>query len=354
MADIEDVAREAQVSPATVSRVINGRPIVAAATRKRVLAAIARLNYRPNSLGRSLATQRTATLGLVISDITNPYFPEIVRAVEQTAASYEMSVLLYDTAENSDREEQAVRLLAARKVDGVVICASRLSRRSIATLAGDRLPIVLINRWLTSGVMGVVDVDQEAGVRNAVQHLVHLGHRQIAYIGGPSSSQVQQRRLTTFLVMCTELGITPLAQHIVEADPTINGGKDAAYRLIKPATSAGGHTPHPTAILAYNDLIAVGTLIAAQELGVAVPQRLSVIGHDDIPLAGMLHPALTTVQQPARELGTEAVHMLCTHLQRRSTMQEAPRFIRLAPALIVRASTAEAPACAFVGDPQCP
>src|SRR5581483_10182001 len=99
MADIEDVAREAQVSPATVSRVINGRPIVAAATRKRVLAAIARLNYRPNSLGRSLATQRTATLGLVISDITNPYYPEIVRAVEQTAASYEMSVLLYDTAE---------------------------------------------------------------------------------------------------------------------------------------------------------------------------------------------------------------------------------------------------------------
>jgi len=334
---IEDVAVAAHVSTATVSRVMNNRLVVAEETRERVLAAIERLRFRPSSLGRNLATRRTGTIGLVIADITNPFYPEVVRGVEQAASSYDMSLLLYDTAEDSEREAQALRLLGERHVDGVIICASRLSEERLTMLARVDTPLVFINRRPTVPSIGTVDVDQEVGVRAAVAHLSALGHRRIAYIGGPEQSQVQQRRLGAFTGACAERGIAVPASSIVAASPTILGGKDAARQLLH------GDTTRPTAILAYNDLIAIGVIMAAREDGIAVPGELSIVGHDDIPLAGVLQPPLTTVRQPMRELGARAVELLYARLQPGAAPSPAPALIRLTPTLMARASTGPAP-----------
>lgn len=333
---IDDVAAAAGVSTATVSRVMNNRPIVAEETRQRVLDAVARLNFRPSSLGRNLATRRTGTLGLVIADITNPFYPEIVRAVEQTAAAHGLSVLLYDTAEDSKREAQALRLLSQQHVDGIIICASRLPEERIEALARGATPLVLINRAPAARSIGSVDVDQEAGVREAVRHLAALGHRRIAYIGGPAASQVQQRRLTAFHAICTELGIAARDRSILMATPTVAGGTEAARQLL----TGSRRKARPTAILAYNDLVAIGAITAAQDASIAVPDALSVVGHDDIPLAALLRPALTTVRQPMHALGEQAVQMLATHLHARPAPVHEPIVTRLAPTLIVRDSTA--------------
>jgi len=334
---IDDVAAAAHVSTATVSRVMNNRPVVAAETRERVLAAIERLRFRPSSLGRNLATRRTGAIGLVIADITNPFYPEVVRGVEQTAASYGTSVLLYDTAEDSEREAQALRLLGERHVDGMIICASRLPPERIALIARPAVPLVLINRQLTPPSLGTVDVDQEAGVRAAMAHLIALGHRRIAYLGGPPASQVQQRRLAAFRAACADAGLPPAGVIGVTATPTIVGGKDAARALLR-----GRPGRRPTAVLAYNDLMAIGILMAAHEASVTVPDHLSIVGHDDIPMAAALHPALTTVRQPMRELGVRAVRLLYGDHGERTAhdAQDAPTLIRLQPQLVARASTA--------------
>lgn len=339
MVTIHDVAAAAQVSPSTVSRVMNNRPVVAEATRRRVLAAIDALHFRPSALGRNLATRRTGLLGLVVADITNPFYPEVVRGVEQAAAAHDMSVLLYDTAEDSNREAQALRLLGEQHVDGIIICASRLPEDRIVALAHSDTPLALINRSATAVAAATVDIDQEAGVRDALDHLVALGHRRIAYIGGPAASQDEQRRLTAFRAALMARAIAVPDSYILTASPTIAGGKEAAHRLLTDHDRSAGRVPaRPTAVLAYNDQVAMGVITAARQRGVDVPGELSVVGRDDIPLAEMIHPALTTVRQPMRTLGEQAVHLLFAHIQKRAG--PAPSALQLTPTLVVRASTA--------------
>lgn len=341
---IEDVARSAGVSPATVSRVLNDRPIVRAETRQRVLTAIAQLQFQPNSLGRSLATSRTGALGLVVTDITNPFHPQIVRGVELAATAARMSVLLYDTAEDEEREVQALRLLSERQVDGLVICSSRLPRERIATLARAGKPLVLINRLPIPGCVGTVETDQEEGIRQAVLHLVGLGHRRIAYVGGPAASEAQQRRLGAFRTICGELGLALPEEDMFSAPASIEGGREYGHLLLERTRPADDSAlAPPTAIVAYDDTVAVGVLLAARDLGLQVPGQLSIVGYDDVPLAAVVSPALTTIQQPMHELGERAVRMLHSFLQARRTQRKPPVdpiLVRLEPHLIVRASTA--------------
>ncbi|BCL83237.1 LacI family transcriptional regulator [Ktedonobacteria bacterium brp13] len=340
-ATIDDVARMAGVSPATVSRVLNKRQIVTETTRQRVLEAIAQLNYQPNSLGRNLATRRTRTFGLVIADITNPFSAEVVRGVEGVLYDQGMSLLLYDTMENSEREAQALTLLGEGQIDGLIMCSPLLSQQKLISLIRPGLPLVFINYLPIPASVGTVEIDQEAGVRAAMQHLVDLGHRQIAYIGGITDSQVYQRRLAAYRTACEEAGIEVPDHAILLATPTIQGGWQAVHQLLQDTSSTPSR--RPTALLAHNDLIAMGALIAAQEAGVVVPGQLSIIGYDNIPYSGLIHPALTTVQQPARMLGEQAVSLMITYLQKHTLPQGMPALVRLTPTLIVRASTATAP-----------
>lgn len=340
-ATIDDVARMAGVSPATVSRVMNNRQIVTSTTQQRVLEAIAQLNYQPNSLGRNLATRQTKTFGLVIADITNPFYAEVVRGVEEMALLHGMSMFLYDTMEDSEREMQALRLLGERQIDGLILCSSLLTQQKLTSLIRSGLPLVFINRLPIPSSIGTVEIDQEAGIRAAMQHLVDLGHRRIAFIGGLTTSQVYQRRLVAYQTACEEADIEILENTILPALPTIEGGREATHQFLQ-ATSLVSSS-RPTALLAYNDLVAMGALIAAQEAGVAVPEQLSLIGYDNILFSALLHPALTTVQQPARMLGEQAASLLITHLQKHTLPQAMPMLVRLTPTLFVRSSTAAAP-----------
>ena len=328
---LDDVALAAGVSTATVSRVINNFPRVASETRQRVLDAIERLHYTPNFAGRMLATQRTHTVGLIITDITNPFYPAVVRGVEAAALSLGFSVLLYDTAENKQREAQALQLLRERQVDGLVICSSRLGKSRLAQLAHGKTPIVFVNSQPAPSTVGSVETDHEVGMRAAVEHLVQLGHRHIAYLGGPPASQVQQRRLKAFWEAATSLDM-----ETVEASrqPTVEGGEAGTQDLL----SASDPDARFTALITYNDLMAAGALLAARASGLRVPDDLSLIGHDDIPMSALLSPALTTVRQPMQELGARAVAMLVAHLQ--STVAANPTVLSLHPELVVRASTA--------------
>lgn len=327
---LDDVALAAGVSTATVSRVINHLPRVADATRQRVLDAIERLHYTPNFAGRMLATQRAHTLGLIITDITNPFYPAVVRGVEAAAQDLGFSVLLYDTAENKQREAQALQLLRERQVDGLVVCSSRLGTSRLAQVAHEKMPIVFINSQPAPTTIGSVETDHEAGMRAAVEHLVHLGHRRIAYLGGPRASQVQQRRLKAFHDAAEALGVWTLEG---SQQPTIGGGESGTHELLCKLDP----NVRPTALITYNDLMAAGALLASRACGLRVPDDLSLIGHDDIPMAALLSPALTTVRQPMQELGSRAVAMLTEHLQRAVTAH--PTILSLRPQLIVRAST---------------
>ena len=328
---LEDVALAAGVSTATVSRVINNLPRVADTTRQRVLDTIERLHYTPNFAGRMLATQRTHTLGLIITDITNPFYPAVVRGVEAAAQNHGFSVLLYDTAENKQREAQALQLLRERQVDGLVICSSRLGTSRLAQVAHGKMPIVFINSQPAPTTVGSVETDHEAGMRAAVEHLVQQGHRRIAYLGGPRASQVQQRRLKAFRDAAGALGVRMLEGN---QQPTIAGGEAGTRELL----CTFDPNLRSTALITYNDLMAAGALLASHACGMRVPEDLSLIGHDDIPMAALLSPALTTVRQPMQELGSRAVALLAEHLQ--STSGVNPTILSLRPQLIVRASTA--------------
>lgn len=330
---LDDVARAAGVSTATVSRVINNFPRVAPKTRERVREIIERLEYTPNFAGRSLATRRTRTIGLIIADITNPFYPEIVRGVEEAALRRDLNVLLYDTAEDTSREAQALQLLTERQVEGVVICASRLSETLLERFERGQTPIVFINRYPSSRASAMT-TDHEQGVALAVEHLAALGHRRVGYLGGPTTSQVQQRRTAAFVERCEALG---LHTWIDNDAPTVQGGLDGTLRALQgqPAQQ------RPTGLLVYNDLMAVGTMLAASAAGLSVPADLSVIGHDDIPMAALLTPALTTVRQSAHQLGEGAVELLADRIQGASRGRALPaETITLAPELMVRASTA--------------
>jgi DNA-binding LacI/PurR family transcriptional regulator len=298
-----------------------------------VLDAIEQLHYTPNFAGRMLATQRTHTVGLIITDITNPFYPAVVRGVEAAALNLGFSVLLYDTAEDKQREAQALQLLRERQVDGLVICSSRLSKPRLAQLAHGKTPIVFVNSQPAPATVGSVETDHEAGMRAAVEHLVQLGHRRIAYLGGPPGSQVQQRRLKAFRDASRDLGVR---MQEGSQEPTVEGGAAGTRELLAKYDAER----RATALITYNDLMASGALLAARAAGLRVPADLSLIGHDDIPMAALLTPALTTVRQPMQELGSRAVAMLVAHLE--STVTANPTVLSLHPQLIVRASTGPA------------
>ena len=328
---LDDVALAAGVSTATVSRVINNLPGMADTTRQRVRDAIERLNYTPNFAGRLLATQRTHTIGLIIRDITNPYYPAVVRGVEAAARDHGFSVLLHDTANNKQREAQALQLLRERQVDGLVVCSTRLDTSRLTQAAREKMPLVFINCQPAPGTIGSVETDHEAGMRAAVEHLVKLGHRHIAYLGAPRTAQVQERRLKAFRDAAGALGVRTLE---IKQQASIAGGEAGTREILCTCDP----NARPTALITYNDLMAAGAMLASRAWGLRVPEDLSLIGHDDIPMAALLSPALTTVRQPMQELGSRAFAMLARHLQ--GIVAASPTIVSLRPQLIVRASTA--------------
>jgi LacI family transcriptional regulator len=300
MAKLVDVARRAGVSVGSVSRVINEHPTVSPATRERVEAAVRELGYVPNAIAGSLRSRRSKTIGLIIPDVTNPFFSELALHVERSAAAAGYNVILGNSDNSAERQKHYLRALAVRRVDGIILVPAR----EIGPSFEFEIPVVGVDREVVGRQF--VASDNRAGAKSAIEYLHGLGHRLIACVAGPKDlPNAQERRIgyeDVALPILRSAGVDPSA-YIVSADFSYDSGYAATRRLMDVA-------PRPTAIFASSDQQAIGGLRAAADLGLAVPGDLSIVGFDDIPLANLVMPRLTTVGQPVAKIGVLAMQIL--------------------------------------------
>jgi LacI family transcriptional regulator len=325
---MEQVAREAGVSLMTVSRVVNNRDGVSQATRERVQAIIERLGYRPSDIARGLVTRRTATIGLVVPDVANPFFSEVARGAEHVAYEEGYNVFLCNTEEDTQRELGVLCSLEEKRVDGIVLCSPRLEEEQLEKALTRYPAAVLVNRRLAHDRVGVVLIEDEKGGQVATEHLLRAGHRAIGFLAGPLTSSSGQRRVAGF---CTALGTASLhcnSDWIRHCSPTVEGGHKVAHELLDTYS-------YLTALVCFNDLVAVGALQACAELGRVVPNDTAVVGFDDIPLAALVTPPLTTCHIPRYELGAQAMRLLLDQINELSPKCTE---VVLQPTLVVRAS----------------
>ena len=330
-ATIADVAARAGVSTATVSRVLAGVGQARPETRARVLDAARVLDYRPSEVARSLKRRSTQTLGLIITDIENPYFPQLVRSVEDAARASGYSVLLCNAADDPEREASYLALLVDRRVDGLVIAASSLGVRHGEWLAAPPIPVVLVNTAAPDVGLPTITSDNELGGRMAADHLLGLGHRRFGYLMPPPRNVDAPVRVAGVRAALASANLPVDALTEATGDATVRGGETAAHELIDRA-------PDTTAIIAYNDLMAIGALRALAGRGRRVPDDVSVVGFDDVALAAYVGPPLTTIAQRTDEMGRWAVAQLTG-----DGNGAGPTSIRLPVDLQVRESSGPAP-----------
>ncbi|WP_210479462.1 LacI family DNA-binding transcriptional regulator [Naasia sp. SYSU D00948] len=322
-ATIYDIARVAGVSPSTVSRALNKPGRINAKTEQRIKEAAASLDYRLNPMARALPTGRTGTLGLLLSDITNPVYFNLVRGAERVTAEEGYTLVLAESQESAEVEiETAERLLPS--VDGLVLVSTRLADEDLRELA-ERKPLVLVNRELDAVPTIVPDV--APGIRDALDHLAELGHRSLAFLAGPPASFMSRLRWETLLDEAPSRGMTIV--EIGPGAPTLEGGREGLRRV-----RASG----VTAVIAYNDLMAIGLLRACQDAGIAVPEQLSIIGFDDIFGSDFTTPPISTIRTPLDLAGEAAVHRLIAAVDRSGNGDGR----ELATEFVLRGSTAAA------------
>ena len=326
---IDDVARLAGVSHQTVSRVINNKPYVSPDTRQRVQRIITETGYRPSPIARSLVTARTATIGLVVPDISNPYFSAIARGVEQVAYAHNYSVLLCNTGEDASRELEVLRTLDERYVDGVITCGLRQEDTSLQQALAHFRATVMVNRRFANNAVPAIVVDDVLGGYLATKHLLSLGHTNIGYIAGPTNSYSGVRRLQGYEEALVEAGINRKPGWSQHCLPTVVGGETATRTLL-------ANNPELSALFCYNDLVAVGVLRDCTAQGRRVPEDIAIVGYDDIMLATLVSPPLTTCHVPRVEIGSRAVSMLLSYIN-----DKVDKFdeILVTPELVIRAST---------------
>jgi len=306
---LADIASVANVSLMTVSRALNNKPGVSEELRKKIMRLADQMEYQPNTIARSLATNRTATIGLVVPDNTNPFFAEIARGVEDAAFASHYGVFLVNTNEEAAREETALDSLQQKGIDGLILCSSRLPDKKLSERIQRFPAVVLLNRDVKTARSNLtsINVDDRRGALLAVTHLAAAGRRRIAFIGGPKNSFSGQRRLDGFRAGLSASNI-PYDPSLIECcHPTIEGGRQGAAVLFN-------RCPDIDAFMTFNDLAAVGVMQTCHEAGRQVPEEVSIIGFDDIPLAKIVRPQLTTVHVNLAEIGGLMVQALLTNL----------------------------------------
>jgi LacI family transcriptional regulator len=330
-ATIRDVALRAGVSTATVSRVLAGIGNPKVDTVASVMTAVEALDYRPSSVARSLRMKRTSTFGLIITDIANPFFPELVKAADDAARLAGYSIVLGSSAYEEHRAVHYLDLMADRRVDGLIVASSLVAAEAWEWLAHAPVPSVVVNVEPTDATATVITSDNEGGMRLATEHLISLGHTRLAHITGAFMYNAAVVRLKGFLGACAAAGLDPDTMPILQGDGQFEGGEAAAARLI-------AEFPDVTGVVCYNDLTAIGVLAGSRAAGRSVPGDLSIIGCDDIAPASWVSPALSTVAQQKGEMGRLAVERLIDILDNPDANRE-PEIVRLPMLLRSRGTT---------------
>ncbi|MBA1228511.1 LacI family DNA-binding transcriptional regulator [Pseudomonas viridiflava] len=330
MATIKDVAALAGISYTTVSHVLNKTRPVSEPVRLKVEAAIAQLDYVPSAVARSLKAKSTSTIGLLIPNGMNPYFAELARGIEDYCERNGFCVILCNSDDNPEKQRGYLRVLLEKRVDGLIVSSVGGDASVAGGLADVRTPLVIVDRELDGIEADMVRIDHEQGAYLATRHLLDLGHRRIACIGGPHNSLVATMRLTGYRRAMQQAVVDVAEGLAVHSEFTSSAGYEAAGRLLD--------EHRPTAIFAGNDVIAIGVLRAAAERAISVPRDLSVVGFDDIEISRYVYPALTTVGQSIMQLGETAAEMLLGRIASPNALPVEKRLVT--PVVVVRESTA--------------
>lgn len=329
MPTIYDVARRAGVAPVTVSRVINESGYVSEDTRIRVREAIAELGYTPNRLARGLRSKQTQTLGLVVTDITNPFWTTVARGVEDAASGHGFSVILCNTDESEAKQQQYVGLLLEKQVDGFLLVPATDDVSAIALVQERDVPVVVLDRHVALPV-DTVRCDSEVGAYDLVTHLLELGHRRIALLGGSPAVSTAQDRIDGYRRALAEAGV-PIDEALIrQRDYTQEGGYAMTQSILK-------LPDRPTALFAVNNFIAIGAVRALRDAGLRIPDDMALVGFDDLPSALVVEPFLTVAAQPAYEMGARATDLLLARIEGDGV--ETPVEVVLPTELIVRRSS---------------
>ncbi|HUW65304.1 MAG TPA: LacI family DNA-binding transcriptional regulator [Spirochaetia bacterium] len=329
MPNISEVAKRAKVSRTTVSRVLNEKEDVSEETRRRVMAAIKDMNYRPSALARSLVRQKTDTIGVILSDITDPFFSRIVQGVEDVAHKFDYGTVYASMRWDPKLKHNYINFLRNGRVDGLLMMGHTVGNEDyLREMVEENFPLVLVEYWIEKLHTSFISIDNGGGGYLATKHLLDLGHRRIAHLAGHRKARVSAERLEGYRRALGDFGIPFAEELVVYSDFTTEDAIPAAKKLLTLSV-------RPTAIFAGNDLMAYGVIHAARELCIEVPRDLALVGFDDIELASMVTPALTTVHQPRLEIGSMAAWTLIQQIENKEIQ---PTTTELKTSLVVRES----------------
>ncbi|MEH7442509.1 catabolite control protein A [Bacillus sp. JJ1122] len=307
---IYDVAREANVSMATVSRVVNGNPNVKPATRKKVMEVIDRLGYRPNAVARGLASKKTTTVGVIIPDIASPFFAELARGIEDIATMYKYNIILSNSDQNIEKELHLLNTMLGKQVDGIVFMGGNIKAEHVEEFKKSPVPIVLAGSIEESGEIPSVNIDYEQAAFDAVQAFIEKGHTEIAFVIGPHHEPINKdKKLEGYKRAISDAGIAYNEDLVIEGDYTYDSGLEAIERILELDTK-------PTAILVGSDEMALGVVHGAFDRGYSVPDDFEVISSDNTRLTLMVRPQLTTIVQPLYDIGAVAMRLLTKYMNK--------------------------------------
>ena len=335
---IKDIAVKANVAVSTVSRALNNKFDVNPKTREKILKIMDECGYTPNGVARGLVMQKLFTLGLIIPDISNPFFAEIAVGIENRAKELGYSVIFCNTNNNFQSEKDSIKLMRNRMVDGVIVSLSKNCKIELEALKRINFPVVQIDRKISNIDCSGVFIDNRKSAYNATKYLIELGHRKIAHFTGNLNTQTGIDRLEGFKNAIKDDGISEKDVLIIVGKYNTDSGKESMREILKAKNM-------PTAIFAASDLQAVGALYTAGKAGLSVPEDLSIIGHDDIDISYLINPNLTTMEQPKKQLGTLAVDLLIKKIKNRSkNVEQASHVFKekdiiLGTNLVIREST---------------
>lgn len=326
---IYDIARLAGVSIATVSKVFNGKGRISERTRKRILQISEEMNYQPNMLASALTGKKTYTIGLLIPDLVNPFFAELARHVEDRSHELGFNLVICNTDNDAEKENKYIQLLRQKSVDGIIVATGVRNEALLKELIEQHIPIALIAREQSALAASSVVVDDYTGGYSAASYLLEGGHKRIAVLAESLTVSSSKERVRGYRQALLEAGVRYESSLVYVSDFSVQGGKQTALQVL-------ASRPRPSAIFACNDILAIGAMQAARELGIRMPQELSVVGFDNTILAAMTDPPMTTVAQPIQQMGHQVVDLITQEINQE---KKAKQRVVLLPELIVRGSS---------------